>query len=83
VPLDQLAVDLLIKLHAINQKKIILLDQAESPMYDLQFELNQQFPTLSFEVVIGDISNEERMYKLFDHFRPEIVFHAAAYNTYP
>ena len=64
-------------------KRIILLDQAESPMYDLQFELNHQFPSLSFESVIGDISNEERMHKLFDHFRPEIVFHAAAYKHVP
>jgi FlaA1/EpsC-like NDP-sugar epimerase len=64
-------------------KKIILLDQAESPMYDLQFALNQQFPTLSFDVVIGDISNEERMHKLFHHFQPEIVFHAAAYKHVP
>ncbi len=64
-------------------KKIILLDQAESPMYDLQFVLNQQFPTLSFDVVIGDISNEERMHKLFHHFQPEIVFHAAAYKHVP
>jgi FlaA1/EpsC-like NDP-sugar epimerase len=52
-------------------------------MYDLQFELNQQFPTLSFELVMGDIANEERMRKVFDHFRPGIVFHAAAYKHVP
>jgi len=64
-------------------QRIVLLDQAESPMYDLQFELNQQFPTLAFELVMGDIANEERMRKLFAHFRPEIVFHAAAYKHVP
>ncbi|MEY4289905.1 MAG: hypothetical protein RLZZ30_1993 [Bacteroidota bacterium] len=64
-------------------KRIVLLDQAESPMYDLQFELNQQFPELVFELVMGDIANAERMRKLFAHFRPGIVFHAAAYKHVP
>lgn len=64
-------------------EKIVLLDQAESPMYDLQFELNQHFPNLPFEIVLGDIANEDRMRKLFDHFQPEIVFHAAAYKHVP
>lgn len=64
-------------------KKIVLLDQAESPLYDLQFELNQHFPDLLFEIVIGDIANQERMRKLFQHFQPEIVFHAAAYKHVP
>jgi FlaA1/EpsC-like NDP-sugar epimerase len=66
-----------------HPKKIVLLDQAESPLYDLQFELNQQYPSLPFEIVIGDIANEERMRKLFEYFRPEIVFHAAAYKHVP
>ena len=66
-----------------HPQRIVLLDQAESPMYDLQFELNQQFPNLAFELVMGDIANEERMRKVFAHFRPEIVFHAAAYKHVP
>lgn len=66
-----------------HPKKIVLLDQAESPMYDLQFDLNQHFPNLPFEIVIGDIANEVRMRKLFQYFRPEIVFHAAAYKHVP
>jgi FlaA1/EpsC-like NDP-sugar epimerase len=66
-----------------NPKNIILLDQAESPLYDLQFELNQHFSDLTFEVVIGDICNQERMQKLFQTFKPDIVFHAAAYKHVP
>jgi len=66
-----------------HPQRIVLLDQAESPMYDLQFELNQQFPNLAFELVMGDIANEERMRKVFAHFRPGIVFHAAAYKHVP
>ena len=66
-----------------NPKNVILLDQAESPLYDLQFELNQHFSDLKFEVVIGDICNQERMQKLFQTFKPDIVFHAAAYKHVP
>ena len=68
---------------SFNPKRIILLDQAESPLYDLQFELNQHFSDLRFEVVMGDICNKERMYKLFQTTKPDIVFHAAAYKHVP
>ncbi len=64
-------------------KKIILLDQAESPMYDFQQELNNQFPDLSYEVVIADIRSMQRMTKVFKHYQPEFVFHAAAYKHVP
>lgn len=64
-------------------KLVVLLDQAESAMYDLEFELNQLKDIPAFEVVIGDICNEERMEKLFDTFKPSWVFHAAAYKHVP
>ena len=64
-------------------KKIILLDQAESPMYDLQNELKDDFPNVNFEVIIGDIRSADRMRKLFDVLRPNFVFHAAAYKHVP
>jgi len=66
-----------------NPKKLILLDQAESPMYDVQNELLSDFKTLNFEVVIGDIRNFERMKNLFETMRPKFVFHAAAYKHVP
>jgi FlaA1/EpsC-like NDP-sugar epimerase len=62
---------------------LILLDQAESPLYDLQNELNRLFSNFSYEIVIGDIRNKERMEKLFEHFNPQYVFHAAAYKHVP
>lgn len=64
-------------------KTIILLDQAESPMYDFQNELRYQFPYLHFEVVIGDIRNKERMNHLFATYKPAFVYHAAAYKHVP
>lgn len=63
--------------------KLILLDQAESPMYDLQIELLSENNNLSFEVVIGDIRNFERMKNVFETFNPKYVFHAAAYKHVP
>ena len=64
-------------------KLVILLDQAESPLYDLQNELLYHFPNFKFEIVIGDIRNRERMTRVFDHFNPQYVFHAAAYKHVP
>lgn len=64
-------------------KKIILLDSAESPLYDLEMELCDQMLTKSIEVVIGDIRNIDRMEHLFKSFQPQIVFHAAAYKHVP
>jgi FlaA1/EpsC-like NDP-sugar epimerase len=66
-----------------NPGKLILLDQAESPLYDLQIELGANHRELNFEVVIGDIRSAERMERLFDFFRPDFVFHAAAYKHVP
>ena len=64
-------------------KLVVLLDQAESPLYDLQNELNHTFPDFKYEIVVGDIRNRDRMARLFDHFKPEYVFHAAAYKHVP
>jgi FlaA1/EpsC-like NDP-sugar epimerase len=63
-------------------KKIVLLDQAESAIYDLVNELKEYNQT-SFEEVIADITNEERMENVFNHFKPQIVYHAAAYKHVP
>src|SRR5690606_30170130 len=63
--------------------KIIALDQAESPIYELELEINRLYPQISLEVVIGDIRRYERMRNLFLTLKPEIVYHAAAYKHVP
>jgi len=68
---------------AFGPSKLILLDQAESPLYDLQNVLRDEFPSLSFEVVIGDIRSYQRMENVFRTFKPHFVFHAAAYKHVP
>lgn len=64
-------------------KKIVLLDQAESPLYDLEMELTDRNKEQQIEVVIGDIRNKERMENVFGTFKPHIVYHAAAYKHVP
>jgi FlaA1/EpsC-like NDP-sugar epimerase len=66
-----------------NPQKIILLDQAESPLYEMEMEMKEQKNNTAYEIVIGDIRNKERMQNLFGTFNPHIVFHAAAYKHVP
>lgn len=66
-----------------NPKKIILLDQAESPLYEIEMELKDSFSDLSYEIIIGDVRNVERLENVFKTLSPEIVFHAAAYKHVP
>ena len=64
-------------------KKVILLDQAESPIYELNQELLSVNKNKNWEVVIGDITREDRMANVFNVFKPDLVFHAAAYKHVP
>ncbi len=66
-----------------NPKQVILLDQAESALYDLEQELLFNYPDFNFSIVVGDISNFKRMERLYDYFQPNYVFHAAAYKHVP
>lgn len=62
---------------------LILCDNAESPLYETQMEIMEVFPNSNFEIVIGDVRNNDRMNKLFNAFHPEVVYHAAAYKHVP
>jgi len=66
-----------------NPKLIVLLDQAESPLYDMEMEMQDRFKHQVYEVVMGDIRNKDRMENLFSTFQPNIVFHSAAYKHVP
>ncbi len=64
-------------------KKIIMLDQAESPLHDVEIEFASNYKKESFETVIGDVRNKDRMHNVFNTFKPQMVFHAAAYKHVP
>lgn len=62
---------------------LVLLDQAESPLYELEMECLENYPDVKSEVVMADVRNAERMNRVFEHFKPQIVYHAAAYKHVP
>jgi len=70
-----------------NPKQLIMLDQAESPMYDFQFEMNNtpEFVNLKDRMVfvITNVKDQVRMRRVFETYRPQVVFHAAAYKHVP
>ncbi|MBE9467007.1 MAG: polysaccharide biosynthesis protein [Bacteroidetes bacterium] len=66
-----------------NPKRIILFDQAESPLYDIELEIREKYEFTKVDIVIGDITNVERVNNIFTTFNPTIVYHAAAYKHVP
>jgi FlaA1/EpsC-like NDP-sugar epimerase len=64
-------------------QRLFLLDQAESPLHDLELELTDKFTSTNFETVIADIRNKDRLENVFRSFKPDLVFHAAAYKHVP
>ena len=66
-----------------NVKKIIIIDQAETPLYQIQSEIKNTYPELDFEPIIADVSNFDKLDSLFKHYKPEIVYHAASYKHVP
>ena len=63
--------------------RLILLEQAESPLYYVHLELVKAHPTLDVVPAIGDITDRKRVEELFRRYEPEYVFHAAAYKHVP
>jgi FlaA1/EpsC-like NDP-sugar epimerase len=66
-----------------DYSQLVLVDQAETPAFYLNNDLKSKYPDCSFELIIGDVTNEIKMDRIFSKYRPEIVFHAAAYKHVP
>jgi len=66
-----------------SPQKLILLDQAESPLYDFELELIGSGLKVNFETVLADVTKADRMEKVFKALHPDLVFHAAAYKHVP
>ena len=64
-------------------RKLVLFDNAETPMHNLRLELEERFPKLEFVPVIGDVRLPMRLDFAFRTHRPQVVFHAAAYKHVP
>ena len=63
--------------------KMLLIDQAETPQHDVRLMMAREFPEVDAEVVVTSISRRTRMESVFSTFRPDYVFHAAAYKHVP
>lgn len=62
---------------------LILIDQAETSLYDMRMLMDREYPSVPYTCVVTDICHRHRMERIFDRFRPEIIFHAAAYKHVP
>ncbi len=71
------------QLASLKVERLILFDNAETPMHNLRLELEDQHPELDFVPVIGDVRSKPRLDFAFRHYRPQVVFHAAAYKHVP
>ena len=68
---------------AFKPAKMMLIDQAETPQHDIRLMMAREFPDIEAEVVVTSISRQRRMEEIFSTFRPDYVFHAAAYKHVP
>lgn len=68
---------------SFNPYKLILVDQAETPLHDIRLELQDKWRDISAETIVADITNATRMEAIFKEYKPQYVFHAAAYKHVP
>ena len=68
------------QLTSFHCERVILVDQAETPLFFLQNELKEKFLDIRFRILPADVTNKARMEQIFKEYRPHIVFHAAAYK---
>ena len=68
---------------SFNPKKVIILDQAETPLHHLSLELLKINSKSKIRNVIADVRNKEAMNRIFKLYKPEVVYHAAAYKHVP
>ena len=71
------------QLSRFSTHNIILVDQAETPMFHLENELRKSYARMKFKSQLADVTNPEKMEVIFQKYHPEIVFHAAAYKHVP
>lgn len=68
---------------AHEPKQLIILDIYENNAYDIQLELREKCPELDLKVLIGSVRDSRRMFQIFEDYRPQIVYHAAAHKHVP
>ncbi|NOT86290.1 MAG: polysaccharide biosynthesis protein [Methylococcaceae bacterium] len=67
----------------INPAQLIIFDQSEFSLYELDAEISRIFPALKYEIVLGDVTDRRLVKKVIQQYRPDVIFHAAAYKHVP
>ncbi|MGB4448605.1 MAG: nucleoside-diphosphate sugar epimerase/dehydratase [Cloacibacterium sp.] len=71
------------KVASYKPSKVVVVDQAETPLHEIQLEMNEKFPDIDFEFILADITNKKRLESIFTKFNFDLVYHAAAYKHVP
>ena len=71
------------KVASYHPSKLVVVDQAETPLHEIQLEMNEKFPEIDFEFILADITNKKRLESIFTKFNFDLVYHAAAYKHVP
>lgn len=71
------------KVASYHPSKLVVVDQAETPLHEIQLEMNEKFPDIDFEFILADITNRKRLESIFTKFNFDLVYHAAAYKHVP
>lgn len=68
---------------AHNPKRLVLFDIYDNNAYDIQQELKKKYPNLKLNTIIGSVRDSRKIFQVFEEFRPDIVYHAAAHKHVP
>src|SRR5690606_14845526 len=68
---------------SFHPRNVVVLDQAETPLYQLMMELNKSDFNGCLYAEVADVRNRTMMKKIFEHYKPDVVYHAAAYKHVP
>ena len=75
--------ELVRQIASFNPRRLVLIDQAETPQHDIRLLMAEKWPDVECHTIVGSICNEKAMQRLFAAYRPDYVFHAAAYKHVP
>ncbi len=68
---------------ALSPNTLILLGKGENSIYEIHRELQNKYPSIQIEPLIADVRDQERINRIFDHYKPQVIFHAAAHKHVP
>lgn len=80
---ESIGSELVRQLVQFKPKLLLVFDSAETPLHNLRLEMERTFPDLKFIPIIGDVRSENRLDFVFRTYKPQIVYHAAAYKHMP